>query len=92
MRFGNAIQFAGVLTRRRFGPQGRFQTLFDKTLAHAGHRGRLHFQRLANRFVTPGRSLRTTIGLQQNTGMQQDASSGLAAANQLEKLGLFFRG
>jgi len=43
----------------------------------------MHFQRLTDRFVAPGRSLRADIGFQQNAGMQQDAGGGFPAANHL---------
>jgi len=91
VRFGLAVQFALVPACGRLGPQGYFKTFFDKALAHTGHRGRMHLQRLTNGFIAPGRSFGAAIGLQQNAGMEQSAGRGFAAPNHLGKGGLLFR-
>ena len=91
VRLGGAVQFALVVAHGGFGPQGRFQAFLHKALAHAGHRGGMHLQRLTDGFVAPGRSLRAVIGFQQNTGMQQGTGSGFPAANHLQELVPFVR-
>jgi hypothetical protein len=81
--FGFPVQFALVVAPAGLGPQGRFQTFFHKALAHAGHRGGMHLQRLRDGFIAPTGSRVTTIGLQKNAGMQSGASGCFTAANQL---------
>jgi hypothetical protein len=91
MGFGGAIEFTGVLTLTGPGPQGGVQSFLDKALAHARHRGAMHFQGFADGFVTPGRSGRIHVGLQQKAGRQEPASSGFTTPNHLRELSLFVR-
>jgi len=91
MGFGSAIEFTGVLTLTGPGPQGGCQSFLDKALTHARHRGAMHVQGFAAGFVTPGRSGRIRISLQQKAGRPERASSGLTTPNHLRELSLFVR-
>jgi hypothetical protein len=83
MRFTFTVDQACVVAAWRPPLQGRRQPFFDEAPAHPFNRGRAHIQSRTDRLVRPGRTGVAFIGFQQDAGMGERASRGLARLDQL---------